>query len=250
VPGCGKSATAKAIPAAWGDFPLLRLDLGALKGSLVGQSEENIRRALKLADAMGRVVLWIDEVGKALAGAQGPAGDSGVAADALGELLFWMQEHQGESLVVATTNETDLPPEFIRRFDATFFVDLPTAIERAAILAVALRQVDRQPDELIVDELVQATAGFSGDEVVKCVQGGLMRAWADEQRELQAGDLLAAARGTVPMSRSSMERIDAMRKWARGRALPASEPESEADIEVAVMPANASRFTPGAELGA
>ena len=229
VPGCGKSAMAKAIPAALGDFPLLRLDMNGLKGSLMGQSEENIRRALRLADAMGRCVLWIDEVGKVLAGAtNAQGGDSGVAADALSELLFWMQEHEGEAMVIGTTNEMDLPPEFIRRFDAMFFVDLPTAVEREAILAVSLRAVNRDPAAFDLKAVAKAARGFSGDEVTKLVQSGLLRAWNDGKRELATGDLIGAAEAWTPMSTTSGEKIRAMRAWAKGRAMPASIEEEAA----------------------
>jgi hypothetical protein len=44
------------------------LDIGALKGSLVGESEQKMRSALKVIDAFGESVIWIDEVEKAFAG--------------------------------------------------------------------------------------------------------------------------------------------------------------------------------------
>ena len=131
-PGTGKSLTAKAVATAWG-VPLLRLDLGALKSKFVGESEGNLRRALRVIDAIGNCVLWLDEVEKAMAGATQGAADGGVSSDALAAILGWMQD-RGDSgaFIVATANEPTLPPEFLRkgRFDSLFFLDLPTQTER------------------------------------------------------------------------------------------------------------------------
>ncbi|MCP4657515.1 MAG: AAA family ATPase, partial [bacterium] len=67
APGCGKSLTAKSVAQFWG-LPLLRLDLGRIFSGLVGSSEENMRRALKVAEGVAPAVLWIDEIEKGLAG--------------------------------------------------------------------------------------------------------------------------------------------------------------------------------------
>ena len=39
-------------------------------GSLVGSSEENIRRAIQTAESVAPAILWIDEIDKAFAGPQ------------------------------------------------------------------------------------------------------------------------------------------------------------------------------------
>ena len=115
IPGTGKSLTAKAVASAW-QMPLLRLDMGALRSKYVGDSEANIRKALRVAEAVSPCILWADEIDKALAGAGGPAGDGGVAADALGTLLSWMQEREGSVFVIATANDVSrLPPELLRK---------------------------------------------------------------------------------------------------------------------------------------
>ncbi len=77
VQGCGKSLTAKAIASGW-RLPLLRLDMGRIFSGLVGSSEENVRRAIRIAESLAPVVLWVDEIEKGLAGTQGQ-GDSGVS---------------------------------------------------------------------------------------------------------------------------------------------------------------------------
>ncbi|MGC1528530.1 MAG: AAA family ATPase, partial [Phormidesmis sp.] len=63
IPGCGKSLIAKAISAMW-QLPLLRLDVGRIFSGLVGSSEENMRRAIKTAEAIAPSILWIDEIEK------------------------------------------------------------------------------------------------------------------------------------------------------------------------------------------
>jgi SpoVK/Ycf46/Vps4 family AAA+-type ATPase len=141
ISGTGKSLTAKAVATAWG-VPLLRIDLGALRSKYVGESEGNLRRALRVIEAIGRCVVWLDEIEKALAGATQGAADGGVSSDALGALLVWMQERVGEAFVIATTNDAAaLPPEITRkgRFDELWWVDLPNAVERREIALTALR---------------------------------------------------------------------------------------------------------------
>jgi hypothetical protein len=227
-PGCGKSASAKAIPTAWGGMPLLRLDLGATKGSLVGQSEGNIRRALKIAEAVAPAVLWLDEIEKAMAGATGYSGDSGVSADQLGAVLTWLQERQGDVFVVATANDVRaLPPELSRkgRFDEVFFIDLPTPTERTEILATALVRFGRDPGLFNLASIGTATEGYSGAEVAELVPTAMFQAFADDGRPLRDEDLVAAAAATVPMATSAKARIDELREWAKGRAVRASDVE-------------------------
>jgi SpoVK/Ycf46/Vps4 family AAA+-type ATPase len=129
--------------------PLLKIDLGALKSKFVGDSEANLRKAFKVIEAIGRCVVWFDEIEKSLQGATSGSADGGVSSDALGAILSWMQERQGEAFVIATANDVEsLPPELLRkgRFDEVWWVDLPNQTERAAILATALKATaDRRP---------------------------------------------------------------------------------------------------------
>jgi hypothetical protein len=227
VPGTGKSLTAKAVASAWG-LPLLRLDLGALRSKWVGESEANIRRALAVAETVSPCCLWLDEVEKALAGATGPQGDGGVSSDALGVVLSWMQERAGSVFVIATANQVQgLPPEFLRkgRFDELFWIDLPTAIERREILAVSIRAHRRDPDSIDLTPLVHVTQGFTGAEIAAMVSDALFTSFADNARELKTDDLMRAASSVVPLAKTSAEKIDGLRKWAVGRARPASAPE-------------------------
>jgi hypothetical protein len=228
VPGCGKSLTAKAIATAWG-IPLLRLDMGALKSKFVGESEGNLRRAFRTIEAIGRCVVWCDEIEKSLDGATSGGADGGVSADALGTLLSWMQERQGESFVIATANDVSkLPSELLRagRFDAVWFIDLPTSRERSAILSAALVQHGRTPAKVAADTLAVATEGFTGSEIAALVPDALFAAFADNAREITTKDLLTAAQSVVPLAKTAAEKVTALRSWAVGRARSATSAET------------------------
>ena len=226
-PGTGKSLTPKCVATAWG-MPLLRLDMGALRSKWVGESEGNIRKALQVAEAVSPCVLWLDEIEKALAGSGG-SGDGGVAADALGAVLSWMQERVGSVFVIATANDVRaLPPELLRkgRFDELFFIDLPTTVERGSVMRASLAQFNRTTDGIDLDAVGRATQGFTGAEIAALVPDALFVAFADGERALTTADLLAAAATVAPLSKTAAEKIEGLRQWAKGKARPASAPEA------------------------
>lgn len=231
VPGCGKSLTAKAVATAWA-MPLLRLDMGALRSKWVGDSEANIRKALRVAEAVAPCVLWLDEIEKALGGATQGAADGGVSADALGAVLSWMQDRAGSVFVVATANDVSvLPPELLRkgRFDELFFIDLPNASERFDILRAALSSYGRGNAMSAQDRerIAQAAQDFTGAEIAALVPDALFTAFADGARELREPDFLAAIARTVPLARTATEKIAALRAWAKERARRASSIETK-----------------------
>ncbi len=168
VPGCGKSLTAKAIAARW-NMPLLSLDLGKVFGGIVGSSENNIRTAIRTAEAVAPCVLFIDEIEKGLAGAGGDGSmDSGVGSRVFSTLLTWMQERKKPVFTVATANGIEhLPPELLRkgRFDEIFFVDLPTFAERKEIFSIHLKKRNQDPAKFSLDLLAERSIGFNGAEI-------------------------------------------------------------------------------------
>ena len=211
-PGCGKSAFCKALGKEVGR-PLLNLDVGSLMGSLVGQTEQRTREALKIIDAMAPCIVMLDEVEKAFAGAaSGGQGDSGVSSRMFGTFLSWLNDHQTDVFVVCTANDVSrLPPEFGRaeRFDGVFFVDLPSPQEKALIWDLYLREYEldarqKQPDD----------TGWTGAEIKACVR---LAALLDVP-------LVQAAQNIVPVSITAAESIDRLRNWAVGRCLDASAP--------------------------
>lgn len=226
VQGCGKSLTAKAAARTWG-LPLVRLDLGRVFGSLVGESEANLRTAIRTLEAMAPVVCWLDEVEKGAAGvAASGTLDSGVTARVIGTLLTWMQERDPDRpvFIAATANRVEtLPPELLRkgRLDEIFFVDLPDEVERETILAIHIRKRRRNPEAYDLSALARATEGFSGAELEQAVADALYLAF-DRGRDLTEEDLAEAIRSTVPLSRLRGEEIARLRQWAADRARPAS----------------------------
>ena len=222
IPGTGKSLTAKMIGALW-RLPLLRLDVGALFGSLVGESEERVRRMLKLTEAIAPCVLWIDELEKSLAGG---GLDGGTSQRVFGSILTWMQDKTAPVFVVATANDVSLlPPELLRRgrFDEIFFLDLPTEEERQAILEVHLRKRDREPNMYNLEELARLSAGYVGAELEQAVIDAMYVAFNDGPREVTDDDIRAALEHMVPLSRSQREKVEALRTWLKeGRAQSAS----------------------------
>ncbi|MEU6039047.1 AAA family ATPase [Actinomadura sp. NPDC047616] len=231
IPGTGKSLTAKMISGLW-RLPLLRLDVGALFGSLVGESEERVRQALKIAETVAPCVLWIDEIEKSLAGG---GQDGGTSQRVFGTILTWMQEKTKPVFVVATANDvTALPPEVLRRgrFDEVFFLDLPTDAERREILTVHLRKRRRDPGAFDIRLLARLSDGYVGAELEQAVIDAMYRAFAEGPRDITTEDIAAAIGRLVPLSRSQRERVESLRTWLReGRAQSASFDETAQAVQ-------------------
>jgi SpoVK/Ycf46/Vps4 family AAA+-type ATPase len=184
---------------------------------------------------MAPCVVWVDEIEKAMSGATSGSADGGVSADKLSTLLTAMQESQKGIFWVATSNDVSrLPPELLRkgRFDDIFFVDLPTRGERRAVLCSALAAQGRGVDGLDLAEVAEATDGFTGAELTALIPEALFAAFADKARPLATADLLKAAGETNPLSRTAGDKIEALRKWAKGRTRPASTPDNSAGATV------------------
>ena len=207
VSGTGKSAFAKALGKETGR-PTLVLDIGALMGSLVGQTEANIRRALQIADAMAPCILFIDELEKALSGATSSGnGDSGVSSRMLGTLLSWMNDHTSNVYLVATCNDiSKMPPELTRaeRFDGIVFLDLPGREQKDRIWQQYIELF-----ELDADENLPNDDQFTGAEIRSCCR---LAALLDVP-------LVQAEVNVVPVAVTASESVDALRGWASGRCL-------------------------------
>lgn len=233
LPGTGKSMTAKAVAAAWG-VPLLKLDLGALKSKFVGESEGNLRKAFKVIEAIGRCVVFVDEIEKALQGATSGSADGGVSADSLSALLNWLQDREGGAFVILTSNSIDsLPPELLRkgRLDECWWTDLPTVGERVSVLQATLRSYGR--GELDIDALAvsEVCVNFTGSEIAALVPEALFSAFAENAREITTQDLLAAAATVRPLAETAKEKITKLREWAVGRARSATSKASNEAVE-------------------
>jgi SpoVK/Ycf46/Vps4 family AAA+-type ATPase len=226
LPGCGKSLTSITVSRMW-EMPLLRLDLGRVFSGLVGSSENNVRDAIKTAEAVAPCVLWLDEIEKGLSGSKSGSSDGGTASRVFGTLLTWMQEKKSAVFVMATANDiSQIPPEFLRkgRFDEIFFVDLPSAAERSEIFKLQLERYRWQVQGIDFPSVVERTDGFSGAEIEQVIIEARYSAFSSGE-ELEQRHLIEAAKATVPLSKTMKDRIDEIRRWAKNRARPASSLE-------------------------
>lgn len=216
MPGCGKSLTAKATAKAF-EMPLLRMDMGRLMGKYVGESESNMRRAIRLTEASSPCVLWIDELEKAFAGVQAGGGGSEVTTRLFGNFLTWMQEKKSLAFVVATANDiSKLPPELMRkgRFDEIFYVGLPNENERRKIFSIHIKKRRGESDlhRIDIDKLIDITNGYCGADIEGVVREAVEAAFVAHKEKLETDDLLKAIQGTNPISETMKHQIEAMDK--------------------------------------
>lgn len=224
IPGCGKSLTAKATAAILG-LPLLKLDAGKLFGSLVGESERNLRTAIQTAEAIAPCVLWLDEMEKGFSGSKSSGStDGGTSSRVFGSFIQWMQEKTAPVFVVATANDvSQLPPEMLRkgRFDELFFVDLPDHGEREAIWAIQIQKYGRAAKSFDITGLANASEGWTGSEIEAVFCESLFAGFEDNG-EPDTLTVTTAGSKMVPLSQTMAKELEALRTWANGRARLAS----------------------------
>jgi SpoVK/Ycf46/Vps4 family AAA+-type ATPase len=215
MPGCGKSLCAKAAASIF-EVPLLKLDMGSMMGKYVGQSEENLRKAIKIAEAAAPCILWIDEIEKAFSGVGGQ--NDAVLTRMFGNFLFWMQEKKSSVYVVATANNAEsLPPELKRkgRFDEIFCVNLPTKEERKKIFDVHLNKLKGKAcidsnSSFDYEKLSEATSGFNGADIESVVHQTIEKCFLNNRSGVTTSDLMATAKKTLSITKSCKKQIDAM----------------------------------------
>lgn len=232
MPGCGKSLAAKATAKLF-EIPLVRLDVGRLLGKYIGESEENMRRALRLSEAISPCVLWIDEIEKAFSGVGGSGGGSDVTTRLFGQFLTWMQEKENTVFIVATANDiSKIPPEFLRkgRFDELFYVDFPNKEERRKILEIHLKKRNKWNKDLDLISVVQKTEGYNGadlEAIVKdAIENCFIRYMHDEvaSDRLTTEDLLEAQSHIKSISATLQKRVKEIKEAVKDMDLkPASQ---------------------------
>ncbi|HAT71273.1 MAG TPA: ATPase [Elusimicrobia bacterium] len=217
VQGCGKSLAAKVIAGELG-IPLYRLDLNRLYSKYIGETEENLRKALATVERLAPVCLWIDEIEKIFASSSGDI-DGGVSKRVLGTMLTWMQERRDRSFIAATSNDiNNLPPELLRkgRFDEIFFSDLPDAAAREGILRIHLAKRGLDPELFEVPSLALNSEGFSGAEIEQAVIAALYSA-SGANEKISSKHVLEQLKLTRPLSVIKAEAVDFLRNWAKER---------------------------------
>jgi SpoVK/Ycf46/Vps4 family AAA+-type ATPase len=233
IPGCGKSLTAKAISTLW-QLPLLKLDVGKVFSSLVGSSEENVRKAIMTAESIAPSILWLDELEKGFAGMQSSgATDAGTSSRVFGTFITWLQEKTSPVFVVATSNNVSaLHPELLRkgRFDEIFYVDLPNYDERREIFKIHLRKRRRNPSIFDIDSFAKLTSGYSGAEIEQIIISALYDSF-DCSEEISDEKITHSIKEIIPLSHTMKEDINRIREWAKTRARKTSMNTFEDEIE-------------------
>lgn len=215
MPGCGKSLTAKATASLF-EIPLVRLDVGRLLGKYVGESEANMRKALKLSEAISPCVLWIDEVEKAFAGCGDDSSGNSVTTRLFGQFLTWMQEKENTVFIVATANDiSKMPPEFLRkgRFDELFFVELPNEEERRRILEIHLKKRHKWNKKIDTIALIGKTQGYNGADLEAVVKETIEKAFIEDKPYITTEDLIETIKDTKSISHTLKDKIDAINKY-------------------------------------
>ena len=219
MPGCGKSLAAKASARLF-NVPLLRLDIGRLLGKYVGESEHNMRVALKTAESISPCILWIDEIEKAFAGIDQNGGASDITKRLFGQFLTWLQEKENTVFVVATANDiTAFPPEFLRkgRFDEVFFIDFPNEEERERIFEIHLEKRGKMSDDINLKELAEETEGYCGADIEEIVKNAVeskfvMETENEEDKKLTTNDLLEATKNIDSLTNILADKIEVLKK--------------------------------------
>ena len=219
MPGCGKSLAAKASARLF-NVPLLRLDIGRLLGKYVGESEHNMRIALKTAESISPCILWIDEIEKAFAGIDQNGGASDITKRLFGQFLTWLQEKENTVFVVATANDiTAFPPEFLRkgRFDEVFFIDFPNEEEREKIFEIHLEKRGKMSDDINLKELAEETEGYCGADIEEIVKNAvenkfILETENEEEKKITTNNLLEATKSIDSLSNILSDKIDVLKK--------------------------------------
>ena len=219
MPGCGKSLAAKSSARLF-NVPLLRLDIGRLLGKYVGESEHNMRVALKTAESISPCILWIDEIEKAFAGINQDGGASDITKRLFGQFLTWLQEKENTVFVVATANDiTAFPPEFLRkgRFDEVFFIDFPNEEERERIFEIHLEKRGKLTDDIDINKLAKQTDGYCGADIEEVVKNAvesifILETENEEEKEITTQDLLESAKNIDSLTNILTDKIEILKK--------------------------------------
>lgn len=230
MPGCGKSLAAKATAKLF-EIPLVRLDVGRLLGKYIGESEENMRKALKLSEAISPCVLWIDEIEKAFSGVGSSGGGSDVTTRLFGQFLTWMQEKENTVFIVATANDiSKIPAEFLRkgRFDELFYVDFPNDEERRKIIEIHLKKRHKWNEELDIISIVKLTSGYNGADLEAIVKDAIESCFIEGREQLTTENLKSAQKNIKSISSTLEKRIKEIKEAVKDMDLkPASNPENK-----------------------
>lgn len=186
-------------------------------------------------------VCWVSEFDKSLSGCSTSRSDGGVMQRLFGKLLVYMTERSGnesKAFFIATANDiSQLPSEITRhgRWDAVFFLNLPSTCERKEIWSVLLKKVKRDPLKFDLDKLSYMTEGYTGAEIESIIKDAMVEAFdkrigGDKTADINTELLLAAKSKINPLSHMQKDIIDFMKLEAEKRGyLVANSPDNIGD---------------------
>ena len=199
--GTGKTFVAESFATESG---LTCLKLKNFRDKWVGSTEANLEKVLDLVEALGYVLLVVDEADRGLSAGQ--SADGGVNSRVIARLKEFMSDtsHRGRVVILMMTNRPDkLDADLKRpgRFDMKIPFFFPeTAEERGLIFAALVRKNKLTlADGVVFDEAVRETEGFSGAEIEAVLLAAAALA-GDEDRNMviQQHHLDQAARDIIP----------------------------------------------------
>lgn len=219
-PGTGKSLGAKVTGDAFG-LPLIRIDISKVFASHIGDSEANMRAALKTLKAMSPCIAWVDEVDKAGLDPRQASGDSGIGKRVMGLLLYEMQEDTSGMFWIFTANRTQgLGSELLRkgRLDEVFAVLPPNDAERLEVLNIHLRKRKQDPDTITDLQLaVDRSEGYVSAEIEAAVKEAVKAAYVGGTAV--TGETITRELANMkPLSVAFADDFNEMKKWAENNA--------------------------------
>jgi len=244
VPGCGKTAIAKAAAHEM-NMNLMMVQATDLKGSLVGESEAKVHRLLDIAKAAAPLIVFVDEAEKLLGKSEG-IHDGGAHDAVLGQFLTFMQEDDSGVFFVFTANNMEkFPPELVDRFEGRFFIDLPQPAEREDIINIHLsnrRFGQQDPEHFDVPELIRLTNKFSGRNIEDAIEEAMTMSFSDNMRPLEQADLKRVLEKVIPTSETKKDEIDGMRRYAEDGLVRVANDMPEDDVRSKTSPTTRVRI--------
>lgn len=221
IPGCGKTLLSLAIASELG-LPLISMDVGNLMDKYVGESENNMREAIKMLESIAPCVLQLDEIEKGFGGSGDM--DGGSSRRVFGTFIKWLNDKQSPVYIVATANQVQsLPIEFCRkgRFDEIYGLALPNPKERQEIFCIHLAKRNRKPSDFEVKKLSEISQGYTGSDIEQIIKLGLKIAFSKNEK-LTTAHLIRAVSDIIPLSKTESDRIEETRQWCEKHAKPAN----------------------------
>jgi hypothetical protein len=230
ISGCGKSLAAKAIASAW-NLPLVRMDMSLVLSGSFGTPEYAFEHATRMAEEVAPIVLWVDEIENSFGYDDHNGGGGGGNVNIFSSFLTWLQEKNPRVFVAATANRIQaLPAELMRkgRFDQLFFLDLPHKEDRKEIFRIHIERNGGDPDAFNLGYLAASTREWSGAEIEQAVKSARIDAY-QQDRAFTERDVVNNVVSTIPLSRTMVEQIKAIKDWCYKRAVTASRPAPPED---------------------